>query len=76
MNRCLVADAHPVLVAAVCKYIEASGYAVIGPAAEGYTAVAAAAAEQRIDVRTASERLGAAIRTQAVATALRRGLVE
>jgi DNA-binding NarL/FixJ family response regulator len=44
MNRCLVADAHPVLAAAVC--IEASGHVVIGPAADGYAAVAAAAEEQ------------------------------
>jgi DNA-binding NarL/FixJ family response regulator len=46
MNRCLVAEAHPVLAGAVCKYIGASGYAVIGPAADGHAAVAAAMEEQ------------------------------
>jgi DNA-binding NarL/FixJ family response regulator len=44
--RCLVADAHPVFAAAVCKHLGATGYETIGPLTDGQAAVAAAANER------------------------------
>lgn len=43
--RCLVADDHPALAAAVSQHLAAAGYAVVGPAADGRAALALAAAE-------------------------------
>jgi DNA-binding NarL/FixJ family response regulator len=43
--RCLVADDHPALTAAVAQHLDAAGYAVVGPARDGRAAVALAAAE-------------------------------
>jgi DNA-binding NarL/FixJ family response regulator len=45
-TRCLLADDHPALLAAVRDFLEENGFTVIGPAADGETAVATAAAEQ------------------------------
>jgi DNA-binding NarL/FixJ family response regulator len=44
--RCLVADDHPALVAAVAAYLAENGFEVVGPAADGLAAIAAAEAEQ------------------------------
>lgn len=44
-TRCLVADDHPALVAAVCSLLRERGYEVVGPAADGLAAVALAEAE-------------------------------
>lgn len=44
--RCLVADDHPALTAATTSYLEAQGYAVVGPAADGRRALELAEAEQ------------------------------
>jgi DNA-binding NarL/FixJ family response regulator len=44
--RCLVADDHRALTAAVSQRIAAAGYLVVGPARTGRAAVALAAAEQ------------------------------
>ncbi len=44
--RCLVADDHPALTAAVTAYLGAQGFEVVGPAADGSRAVACARAEQ------------------------------
>ena len=126
--RCLVADDHPALLAAVCSYLAEQGFELVGSAADGRQAVALAAqtkpdvalvdfrmprlggcelvrqlreaspgtaiavytadADEQIGsrlgitaetvrshVRKASSRLGATTRTQAVATALRLGLI-
>jgi DNA-binding NarL/FixJ family response regulator len=43
---CLVADDHPALVVAVCDYLEASGYAIVGPARDGAAAIDLAEAER------------------------------
>lgn len=45
-TRCLVADDHPALVAAVRDFLEENGFTVVGPASDGEGAVAVAAAEQ------------------------------
>jgi DNA-binding NarL/FixJ family response regulator len=45
-RRCLLADDHPALLAAVGDYLEDNGFTVIGPVADGEQAIAAAAAEQ------------------------------
>jgi DNA-binding NarL/FixJ family response regulator len=37
--RCLVADDHPALVAAVSSFLEARGFEVVGHAADGYAAL-------------------------------------
>ena len=39
---CLVADDHPALVAAVCNYLSANGFDVVGSASDGRRAVALA----------------------------------
>lgn len=44
--RCLLADDHPALVAAVADVLEENGYEVVGPVADGALAVALAEAEQ------------------------------
>jgi DNA-binding NarL/FixJ family response regulator len=44
--RCLVADDHPALTAAVTAYLGAHGFEVVGPAADGTRAVALARDEQ------------------------------
>lgn len=44
--RCLVADDHPALTAAVAQHLAGVGYAIVGPAADGLAAVSLAAAEQ------------------------------
>lgn len=46
MLRCLVADDHPALTAAVSQYLTASGYTVVGPASNGRAALTLAAAER------------------------------
>jgi DNA-binding NarL/FixJ family response regulator len=45
-DRCLVADDHPALVAAVCELLGENGFTVVGPAADGEKAIALAEAEQ------------------------------
>ena len=45
-TRCLVADDHPALVTAVCSLLRDRGYEVVGPAADGRTALALAADAQ------------------------------
>jgi DNA-binding NarL/FixJ family response regulator len=40
--RCLVADDHPALVAAVADYLRAEGFEITGPAADGDQALSAA----------------------------------
>jgi DNA-binding NarL/FixJ family response regulator len=45
-TRCLLADDHPALVAAIGEYLEENGFTVVGPASDAEGAVAAAAAEQ------------------------------
>jgi DNA-binding NarL/FixJ family response regulator len=42
--RCLVADDHPALTAAISQRLEAAGYAIVGPAATGRAAGALAPA--------------------------------
>ena len=44
--RCLVADDHPALTAAVSQYLEGCGFTVVGPAPDGRRALALARAEQ------------------------------
>lgn len=44
--RCLLADDHPALVAAISGLLREHGFTVVGPAAEGYGAVELARAEQ------------------------------
>ncbi len=44
--RCLLADDHPALVAAVDPYLSENGFTVIGPAADGRRALALAEQEQ------------------------------
>jgi DNA-binding NarL/FixJ family response regulator len=44
--RCLLADDHPALVAAVEPYLADNGFAVVGPVADGRRAVALATEEQ------------------------------
>ena len=41
--RCLVADDHPALLAAVCSYLAEQGFELVGSAADGRQAVALAA---------------------------------
>lgn len=43
---CLVADDHPALVAAVCSLLRERGYAIVGPASDGRTAVTLAERER------------------------------
>jgi DNA-binding NarL/FixJ family response regulator len=45
-TRCLLADDHPALVAALSDYLEENGYTVVGPAGDGDRAIEVAAAEQ------------------------------
>jgi two-component system nitrate/nitrite response regulator NarL len=45
-TRCLLADDHPALVAAVGDFLEENGFTVIGPAADGDAALATAVSEQ------------------------------
>ncbi|MGE5691092.1 MAG: response regulator [Pseudomonadota bacterium] len=45
-TRCLVADDHPALVAAVSAYLEEHGFEVVGPATDGHAALAAAGEER------------------------------
>lgn len=44
--RCLLADDHPALVAAVGPYLADNGFTVVGPAADGRRALALAAEER------------------------------
>jgi two-component system, NarL family, response regulator DesR len=44
--RCLLADDHPALVAAVSSFLDESGFDVVGPASDGTQTVALAGAEQ------------------------------
>jgi two-component system nitrate/nitrite response regulator NarL len=44
--RCLVADDHPALAAVIATLLTDAGYEVVGPAADGETALALAAEEQ------------------------------
>jgi DNA-binding NarL/FixJ family response regulator len=44
--RCLVADDHPALTVAVCDFLDEAGYAIVGPVADGVSAVALARAER------------------------------
>lgn len=44
--RCLVADDHPALTAAVSQHLAAAGYEIVGPAPDGRAAVRLAAAER------------------------------
>lgn len=44
--RCLLADDHPALVAAVAPYLADNGFTVVGPANDGRRALALAVAEQ------------------------------
>jgi DNA-binding NarL/FixJ family response regulator len=43
--RCLLADDHPALCAAVSAYLDAAGFAVVGPVADGRRALELARAE-------------------------------
>jgi DNA-binding NarL/FixJ family response regulator len=45
-RRCLVADDHPALTAAVSGYLAANGFEIVGPAPDGIRAVDLAAAER------------------------------
>jgi DNA-binding NarL/FixJ family response regulator len=54
--RCLVADDHPALVAAVCDYLENYGFEVVGRAQDGVAAVANAK-ETRPDVALVDYRM-------------------
>jgi len=45
-TRCLLADDHPALVAAVGDFLEENGFTVVGPATDGDTALATAIAER------------------------------
>ena len=82
--RCLVAEDHPALLRAVADFLERSEITVAATAADGESAVAHDQIGARLSisadtvlahVRKASIRLGASTRTEAVATALRRGLI-
>jgi DNA-binding NarL/FixJ family response regulator len=44
--RCLLADDHPALVAAIAPFLEDNGYTVVGPAGDGRRALALAEAER------------------------------
>lgn len=44
--RCLLADDHPALTAAVSAYLEANGFEVVGPASDGRKAALLAESEQ------------------------------
>ncbi len=44
--RCLIADDHPALTAAVTSFVAENGFEVVGPASDGRRAVALAAQEQ------------------------------
>jgi DNA-binding NarL/FixJ family response regulator len=44
--RCLIADDHPALTAAVSSYVADNGFEIVGPASDGRRAVALAAQEQ------------------------------
>jgi DNA-binding NarL/FixJ family response regulator len=44
--RCLLADDHPALVAAIAPFLEDNGYTVVGPVGDGRRALALAAAER------------------------------
>ncbi len=44
--RCLIADDHPALTSAVSHYLTDHGFDVVGPAADGRSALALAAAER------------------------------
>lgn len=44
--RCLVADDHPALTVAVCDFLGEAGYAIVGPVADGVSAVTLARAER------------------------------
>ena len=44
--RCLVADDHPALTAAISQHLTAAGYSIVGPAADGRRAVDLAARER------------------------------
>jgi DNA-binding NarL/FixJ family response regulator len=44
--RCLVADDHPALTAALSQHLADAGYAIVGPAGDGRRAVELAAREQ------------------------------
>jgi DNA-binding NarL/FixJ family response regulator len=44
--RCLIADDHPALTAAVTAYLSEHGFDIVGPAADGRRAVALATEEQ------------------------------
>lgn len=44
--RCLVADDHPALLAAICDFLGQEGYDVVGPAADGRRALGLATAER------------------------------
>ena len=54
--RCLVADDHPALVAAVCDFLENYGFEVVGQAQDGVAAVASAK-ETRPDVALVDYRM-------------------
>lgn len=75
--RCLVADDHPALTAAVSQYLANAGYAIVGPAPNGRAALALAAAERPdaavVDYRMprlAGTELVAALRAASPATAV------
>lgn len=75
--RCLVADDHPALTAAVSQYLTGSGYEVVGPASNGRAALALAAAERPeaavVDYRMprlGGSELVAALRAASPATAV------
>jgi DNA-binding NarL/FixJ family response regulator len=44
--RCLVADDHPALAAAVVSFLREAGFEIVGPASDGEIAVALASTEQ------------------------------
>ena len=46
MTRCLVADDHPALIAAVTLYLVDAGYEIVGPATDGLRTVALLEAEK------------------------------
>lgn len=45
-TRCLIADDHPALLAAVGDFLEENGFTIVGPVTDGESAVAAAVAER------------------------------
>lgn len=55
-TRCLLADDHPALVAAVSEFLEENGFTVVGPAADAESAIATAVAE-RPDVAVVDYRM-------------------